>query len=260
MATREADKSGGGEGGAPVAVMKREPLGEKEVPDRDDLWSVVFFFLGSIFYLIVSIMNLFQPGVSPISPTEESLVSTGVKNWDTASWVGILGPIFYLFNGLNDIRVHRRGTMSHILYAVLFGLAATFDLVAASIYRTATVVAAYVFASLAVHSYLVSAVFLLRIKHYSGLRFKRVAQLGDILFTTGSLMDVMVSYFVSPGRKQDPNWEAIELCYFFSSSLWFMNAILVIITYVTEGSWRLKRKSSDLGKDAENTTTVSTMV
>jgi hypothetical protein len=73
-------------------------------------------------------------------------------------------------------------------------------------------------------------------------------------------MDVMVSYFVSPGRKQDPNWEAIELCYFFSSSLWFMNAILVIITYVTEGSWRLKRKSSDLGKDAENTTTVSTMV
>mmetsp|Transcript_11884 Transcript_11884/g.18232 ORF Transcript_11884/g.18232 Transcript_11884/m.18232 type:complete len:226 (-) Transcript_11884:60-737(-) len=172
-------------------------------------FSIAFFFLGSLFLLIISFMEL----------------ST------TDSILRFFGPVLYLLNGLSC--VFRAPGANELRIATLFSVASLWDLVSAM--AKGDDEAQTAFFLLAAHFYFVYALTSLYwgFQRYKTLTLRKTAMLGDFFFLIGAKIKVGASYAMVIGVQSLTSKSIID-CSLATAVFYFGNACLVILVCAAE--------------------------
>ena len=193
--------------------------------------SNTFFLMGGVLYLWLSIWDLRS---------------------DTAKWylyqqgpdyryeiLSVLAPMMYLVNAIVDLdatipwthviglprrRYYAGSNKWEAANALMFGTAATFDLLASLKRRDA--VLSYIHGSVAVHMYVINAVMVLLQRKYSSGVQATLVQAGDVLFLFGSLIDVVINYLSYPLAGTPTDAVTSDIFSLLSSVLWLVDALL----------------------------------
>jgi hypothetical protein len=110
-----------------------------------------------------------------------------------------------------------------------FGLGALLDLVSSLTVDLRNEKWTDLTAFAAVHSYLVNAILLLSGKRHSFQTLPDVLEVvGDLFFFTGSVVDVVLSYFYSE-TTSDATWKLVDRGNLVSAVLWLVDAMLCMV-------------------------------
>ena len=208
--------------------------------------SNILFLTGSLLFLWIAIWSLMDNGEENTNDhsaiREDDELPRNILAWDSWQILTAAAPFCFLVDAVVDMRyafqlIRHDYTPSRfgqdprweIGISLLFGMAASCDFVAAVVVSNADTWTNYVPSSLAVHLYMLMAIFALWSRNVQGQTYAtRWYQAADMMFFLGSLIDVILSYIEKPHISSDlttilQRWSVV------SASLWLVNSILYIV-------------------------------
>jgi hypothetical protein len=209
--------------------------------------SNILFLTGSLLFLWIALWNGMEnaeenTGNSSAIIEDDDDLPLNILAWDGYQMLSAAAPFCFLLDAVVDMRYafqlvrqdHAPSRFGEdprweIGTSLLFGAAATCDFFAAVVVRDEDTLTNYVPSSLAVHLYMLMAIFALWGRNVQGQTYAmRWYQSADILFLLGSVIDVTLSYFQMPGIDSEletilQRWSVV------SATLWLVNSILYIL-------------------------------
>lgn len=173
-------------------------------------FSIAFFFLGSLFFVIISFMEL--------STTTDSILR-------------FFGPFLYLLNGLSC--VFRAPDANELRIATLFSVASLWDLISAMAKGDDAAQTTFFF--LAAHFYFLYSLASLYwgFQRYKTLTLRKTAMLGEFFFLIGAKIKVGASYAMVVGIQSITSKSIID-CSLATAVFYFGNACLIILVCAAE--------------------------
>jgi hypothetical protein len=210
------------------------------------LTSNILFLTGSLLFLWIALWDWMENGEENTDDNsairEDDELPLNILAWNSWQILTAAAPFCFLVDAVVDMRyafqlIRRDHTPSRfgddprweIGISLLFGMAASCDFLAAVVVRDEDTLTNYVPSSLAVHLYMLMSIFALWGRNVQVQTYAtRWYQAADIIFLLGSLIDVVLSYFETPGISSDlktilQRWSVV------SASLWLVNSILYIL-------------------------------
>lgn len=248
----------------------RSSVSSDSLRERMPVYSNTAFFLGSIFYVWIAISDVvayesgsmdddaFSSESPSMSPSDENSKGDDEYGaWDELNLlfsykvVSCAGAFGYVANAIIDFAMAtmemkaevRRGRYGddprlELGVALTFGIAASCDFVGALTFDEDA--PSYTASSAAVHVYLLNALLVITGRRPNFASWPEAfTGAGDILFLIGSVIDVVISYFLTPEAAL-PTLKTMAWWNLASAVLWFVDSILYILADLAPTSYNLR--------------------